>query len=224
MFRRTARIAAAIMLALTTASCGSRVISNVTSFSQLGSAYTGKTIAVVPIDDAQKNSLEFQRYVAQLKAHLSAKGFRPIDDDSSIAPDYVAFFDFGIDNGHQVSSNYSMPVWGQTGVSSSYSSGTLSMYGNSGTYSGTTTYTPTYGVTGYTTGTTTSTVYSRVVNLDIMRLGEGGKSEKAYEARLSSSGNCGNLTVIMGSLLEAMFKDFPKDAGGTVEVPWNGEC
>ncbi|MGD9579323.1 MAG: tetratricopeptide repeat protein, partial [Syntrophorhabdus sp.] len=45
--------------------------------------------------------------------------------------------------------NYVLPIFGQTGVSSSFTTGTFNSYGPMTTYSGTTTYTPQYGITGY---------------------------------------------------------------------------
>ena len=42
-----------------------------------------------------------------------------------------------------------MPVYGQTGISSSNTFGTINTFGNTSTYSGSTYYTPSYGITGY---------------------------------------------------------------------------
>jgi hypothetical protein len=139
-------------------------------------------------------------------------------------PDYVAFFDFSIDGGQQVSRNYSRPTYGQTGVSGSTTTGTLNTYGNYGTYQGTTTYTPTYGITGYQTGTTRETIYGRGLMLDIYRPSPGQKAEKVYEASLGSAGSCGNLNAVMDTLLDALFQDFPHQTSGEVTVPFNGSC
>jgi hypothetical protein len=202
-----------------------RVQSNVTSYSQIESGYEGKTIAVVPYNDQQANSLEFWDFARRLDGRFAAKGLRPVDIRTAQAmPDLLAFFTFTMDSGQQVTRTYSIPTYGQTGVSSSHTTGTLNSYGNYGTYSGTTTYMPTYGITGYQTGTTTDTVYGRGLTLDIMRPVSDKQADKVYEATLASAGDCGNLSAVMDSLLDALFEDFPKPVSGSVTVPFNGSC
>lgn len=203
----------------------SQVHSSVSSYSTIQDGYQGKTIAVVPYDDQQGNSMEFWDFARRFDARFSAKGLRPVDiRTATTMPDYVAFVDFSIDGGQQVSRSYSIPTYGQTGVSGATTTGTLNTYGNYGIYRGTTTYSPTYGITGYQTGTVTDTVYGRGLMLDIFRPGSGEKFEKVYEARLGSAGSCGNMSAVMDSLLDALFKEFPAQTRGEVTVPFNGSC
>ncbi len=201
-----------------------KVQSRIESFSELHNDFVGKTITVIPIDDAQRNSLEFKQYVSKLKSHLTAHGFKTTENSSSAPPNYFAFFDFGIDDGQRVVSTYTMPVWGETGVSSSYTSGRLSMYGNSGTYSGNTTYVPSYGVTGYTTQNRAETVYSRIVILNILKDLGNGQSQKAYEITLKSRGTCGRLSSLMDEFLTTLFVNFPNSTSDSIEIPIQGEC
>jgi hypothetical protein len=218
------KIVIGIAAALALTACA-RVQSNITSYSQIQSGYEGKTIAVVPYNDEQANSLEFWDFARRLDGRFAAKGLRPVDIRAvQTMPDLLAFFSFTVDNGQQVSRTYSIPTYGQTGVSSSHTTGTLNSYGNYGTYSGTTTYTPTYGITGYQTGTTTDTVYGRGLTLDIMRPVSDKDADKVYEATLASAGECGNMAAVMDSLLDALFEDFPKPVSGRVTVPFNGDC
>jgi hypothetical protein len=213
-----------VVAALVLTACA-RVQSNITSYSQIQSGYEGKTVAVVPYNDEQANSLEFWDFARRLDGRFAAKGLRPVDiRTAQTMPDLLAFFTFTMDNGQQVARTYSIPTYGQTGVSSSHTTGTLNSYGNYGTYSGTTTYTPTYGITGYQTGTTVDTVYGRGLTLDIMRPTSDQHADKVYEATLASAGNCGNMSAVMDSLLDALFEDFPQPVSGRVTVPFNGSC
>lgn len=116
-----------------------QVESNVSAYCSIDSGYQGKTIVIVPLDDTQANNMEFRDYTRRVEGHFAQKGLRPasLDQAKQTLPDYVAFFDFGIDDGQRVASTYSIPTYGVTGYRSLYSTGTLSMYGNTGYYSGT---------------------------------------------------------------------------------------
>ena len=91
---------------------------------------------------------------------LSKGLFRGADRNDA---DLIAIFSYGIDEGETTSSTYSIPQYGQTGISSSYTTGSYSSYG---TYSGRTINVPSYGVTGYRTGTKVKQLYTRFVRLD----------------------------------------------------------
>ena len=84
---------------------------------------------------------------------------------------YAIFMFYGIDDGKQVVSSY--PIFGQTGTSSSYTTGTVTSYGNTATYRGTTNKTPTYGVVG--SGASTDTVFKRYLNIDIIDIRQPGR-------------------------------------------------
>lgn len=212
------------MLAMALSGCV-QVQSTVTAFHTLSTADLSKTLAVYPGDPEEQNSLERKAYVAKLEQHFEAVGFRVIPFGVAKQPDYVAIFNYGIDNGKQVTSNYAIPQWGVTGYSGSTTTGTVSSYGGYGTYNATTTYTPQYGVTGYNTGTTTSTIYGRTIYLtlfDTHKIDPKNKASfdnaKVYEAKLTSSGACGQIASVMDQMLDALFKDFPGESGKAHKV------
>ena len=127
--------------------------------------------------------------------------------------DVVMFFSYGIDSGKEVVSSY--PIFGQTGTSSSYTSGTVTSYGNYATYSGTTYNTPTYGVVG--SGVTSGTKYTRFLKVELLESPALAKGDikKVYEAKVVSSGSSNQVAVVLPTMIKALFEDFPGKSGST---------
>ncbi len=213
------------LLAVALSGCVRYVRSNISSFHELSRQATSQPIAILPWNDSKKDSLEFKAYSERLAAYLRNNGFKVVDQSEK--PPLVAFFDYGIDDGQPVVSSYSIPQWGQTGISSAHTTTTITKSQNRKTVSSLTTYTPEYGVTGYTTETRTTVVFTRFINLDIVELkGPGGTQRKLYEGRLRSLGGCASMAFVMDPLLEAFFTDFPgkSGTGRTVDVRWEKDC
>ena len=91
----------------------------------------------------QENSLEYSTYQYLIRSELSRFQYK-----ETTLEEAEVFVIFGYLIGSGKEKIGSIPVYGQTGVSSSTTYGTITMYGNYATYSGYTSYTPTYGVTG----------------------------------------------------------------------------
>ena len=196
----------------------------------------GESIVIVSGDAAKQGTLEFRAIASKLAAKLTAAGYRVVDSETigSTITTYAAVLSYGIDDGTLVTSTYSIPRYGVTGYSGATTTGTISTFGNLGTYQGTTTYTPTYGITGYSTGTSTQSVYTRALILNIYDVAKLPADPNAptgqaqvYSSKLVSSGICSSLAVVMDALLEALFRDFPGESGSarTVSVPFGiGKC
>ncbi|MEI8594023.1 DUF4136 domain-containing protein [Photobacterium sp. Hal280] len=184
--------------------------SEVTVFHQLDNTLQPKTYVFFPTED-QKNSLEYKTYQNLIKQQLSNYNFT--EATSNEIPDVVISFGYGIDNGREKLA--SVPIYGQTGVSSSTTYGTLNNYGQFGTYSGTTTYTPSYGVVG--TSTYSKTEYERgmwLFMVDAKSIGSGTENLKIlYEATIKSSGSSSQLSRIMPAMIQALFEEFPGESG-----------
>ena len=206
----------ALILALT--GCGGLVRTSSTTFHGDGHVVRD-TISVMPIDKSQEGSLEFKAVSNYLSQKLAESGYIPTNNPQS---KYVAFITYGIDNGK--STMTSVPLYGQTGGGTSYSSGTVSSGTKTGSYSGTTTTMPTYGVVG--SMAVGGTEYRRAVNIDIFRKDANKSPEKVYEMKGISSGSCGNVNAILFSIIDGMFKNFPGENGKsrTIDVPWDGKC
>lgn len=189
--------------------CSAFIVSDVTVFHEIPESFPGTTYAVIPFKE-QQNSLEHRNYELSVKRELSSRGFSEVPAEDA---DIVIFITYGIDDGKQVVESY--PIFGKTGVSSSYTTGSLYSYGRYGNYSGTTTYTPTYGVVG--TGVSTSTVYTRYFKLEILDKDALAKKQiiKLYEGKVESKGGVGHLPVVLPYMIKALFEDFPGKSGST---------
>jgi hypothetical protein len=204
---------ALLLLPLAVGACA-QIQANVTAFHEMGPP-SGESIAVVPWKEEKTGSLEFKTYAEHVAQQLSARGFRVVPIQQK--PQLIAFLDYGIDDGREVLSSYSVPQYGVTGYSASQTTGTVTSYGNMANISSNTTYTPQYGVTGYRSGVRSETVYTRYISLDVVRIG-GESNKKIYEGRLKSAGSCGNIASLFPTLATMMFKDFPGVSGKSTRI------
>lgn len=176
-------------------------------------------ISVLSGDQNLHNSLEFSHYKSRFEEKLSASGFSIVQDPDNA--DFVAFVTYGIDGG-QISIS-STPIIGQTGGGSTYSTGTISGSGGTGSYSDSSYSMPTYGIVGSTS--TSYTTYTRVIAMDIVDAHslKQGNVKKVYETRAKSTGSCSIISAVFDKILEAMFNDFPGQNGKSVTVTIYGE-
>jgi hypothetical protein len=194
-----------------------QVRSEVTRFHTLPPKAAGETFIVLPYK-SQEGSLEFQQYASLVERQMVQKGYRMASKSESF--DYAIFIDYAIDGGRTTTSN--VPIWGQTGGGTSYSTGSvMGSYGATpytGTYSGSTYTPPTYGVTGHVP--VTSTTFARVLSIHIV---DGKQSTKdnlvtRFEGRARSAGSSANLPQVLPLMIEALFRDFPGVSGQTTTV------
>jgi hypothetical protein len=199
-----------MFLATLLSGCGRMVKSDVSVFHRLPESQRPITYFFIPLE-GQKNDLEYLTYQDLMRQYLSLYQFREVEIDKF--PDVGIAFAYGIDSGTEKLS--SVPIFGQTGVSSSHTQGTINTYGNYGTYSGTTTYTPTYGVVG--SQTVSRTEYNRELALYIVE-SKGLGTENLnilYQGNVKSAGRSSQLPKVMPAMIEALFKEFPGDSGET---------
>lgn len=145
--RRLASSLLTLFVLIGLSACASTNIYSTANGFSVGSPPTGSTYLL--LSDSEKVSeegLEFREYASLVERALAAKGWRRVSEFS--AADQIVFAGYGIGNPQKEQISYSLPVWGKTGISSAYTTGTISTYGNTGTVSATTTYTPSYGITG----------------------------------------------------------------------------
>jgi hypothetical protein len=212
------RLAAAGLVVLLIAGC--RVQSNVQSFSALPANYRGKTVAVLSMDKDKQGTLEFKTYAGMVEQRFRAQGFVPVALQDN--PDYVAFLAYDVDKGQEVVRTYRVPQYGVTGYASAYTTGLVNVYGNTGTYSGVTTYQPQYGVTGYSTRSSSETIYTRTVAI---RMIESANRQEAWSMQLSSPGACNLLRPVMDVMLDAAFSEFPNTQGRvTIDLESRRQC
>lgn len=161
-----------------------------------------------------ENSLQYIEFSDYIRKILNSKGYAETTswDDA----DLMIFFRYGISDPQTFQSTRSVPVWGQTGISSvnttSQTTGSAygSVYGSSnsayGSASGNSTtntrtnVTPSYGITGYREQTSTDTEYFRYVTLSAYDLNvyKVNKKEKiVWNTILTSSGYSDDLRRVI---------------------------
>lgn len=163
--------------------------------------------------------LQFQEYAAQVERALSSRGFQRSENLKSA--DVVIFLSYGIGNPQEHAYSFAIPQYGQTGIASSTTYGTINSYGNRSTFSGNTYYTPRYGVTGYTNVQGTFVTYFRFISLDAYDLQAFEKSKKSVElwrTEIGSTGRTGDLRVVFPVLVAASAPYIATDTGRIVTV------
>jgi hypothetical protein len=180
----------------------------------------GVSYIVLPLEqDVAENSLEFQEYKRYLDRALAAKDFVQAADTSSA--DIALLFGYGIGDPQTRNYSYSLPVFGQTGVSGSTTTGTISTYGSNSTFSGTTTYTPTYGITGYNNISGSTSVYTRhftVTAYDWQTYLATQEEIVLWQTAVVSTGFSGDLRRVMPIIIAAGQAYLGDDTGQAVSL------
>jgi hypothetical protein len=199
------------ILSLFLIGCGTPVTTRVSSFHQIEHGIIGDKYVIVPLD-SQEASLEFKSYADLIRQALSQKGM--IETDSGDAK-YAIFIEYGINDGRTVNRAY--PIIGQTGVSSSYTTGYVN---RNGTYAANTNYTPTYGVVGAMYDSDTE--FTRFLKVELLLMPVTEKHfVKAYEGKAVSSGSSSQLSLIMPYMVKSVFAKFPGDRVMNGEYTYN---
>jgi len=191
--------------------CAGMVESDVVAFHRLQQTHQPVRYLFYELED-QRRSLEYKTYQDMVRAELSKHQYSEVKDISEA--DVIIAFNYGIDSGREKLET--IPVFGQTGVSSSFTSGTITSSGSTASYSGTTTYNPTYGIVG--TMTDSRTEYTRglwLYMVDANELRTHNKVEIIYEGRVMSAGSSAQLAKVMPAMVTALFKEFPGKSGAT---------
>ncbi len=150
---------------------------------------------------------------------LSMKGF--VSARNAEEADVAILLFYGIGEPQTTQYSYSLPVWGQTGVSSSHTYGTATAFGNTASYSGTTTYTPSYGITGYTSHVGTKTTYFRyalISGYDFEAYKETKKEIQLWKTTATSTGPTGDLRQVFPLLVSASAPYIANNTGKKVPV------
>jgi len=165
--------------------------------------------------DTSIEDLQFKEYAVYVNRALHTRGF--VLTQSLENANVAIYLSYGIGNPKETQYSYSSPIFGQTGVSSSRTSGTTSSYGS---YSGATTHTPSYGITGSTTNIESYTTYMRFMILDAVDMDEYKKSNKKvqiWKTTVTSEGASGDLREIFPVLVAASQRYVGKNTGRQVE-------
>ena len=221
MFRKTI-FAIIMILVLVSSGCvttNPRFVVEVDSLSADNTKVQTHYMLLPGIEGVGKEDLQFIEFAKYINRALLENGFKAVDENERA--EIVIFLSYGIGDPKSKSYSYSLPTYGQTGVSSSYTTGSVSSYGGYGTYSGTTTYTPSYGITGYTSHSDNYTHYFRFFTLEAIDLKdymEEKKMTQVWKTKVTSSGSSSDLRRVFPIMVAASKEYIGTNTGKQVEV------
>ena len=192
---------------------------NVDSLAQTDASVKKRYVLLPGGKGVDAGDLQFQEFAAYIDKVLAENGFVKVNTFQDA--DVAIFFAYAIGDPQTYQYSYSLPTWGQTGVSSANTYGTVSSYGGMATYSGTTTYTPTYGITGSTTNIGTNTVYTRFLFLDAYDVATYAKEQKmsqVWKTNVVSTGSSGDLRLVVPYMVVAMKPYLGTNTGRRIEL------
>jgi hypothetical protein len=192
----------ALLLSLIAASCAS-VRSDVTVSHALP-APAGKTVTIMPYGPALASAPDYQGYTEKLAQHLSARGYTVVPATGGAAPDYIAFFHYGVDGETPINQFSSVPhPW----------VGSIITYGYRSQYRSP--------ATGF---------YKRTVILEIVDRARFRPDEpqtyvdaRVYSGWVKSEGGCATMAPVIDPMLAALFADFPGQNSGLRTVDLRAE-
>lgn len=165
--------------------------------------------------EVSSRDLQFLEFAGPIEKALAQLGY------SKATPQNAAILitlSYEISAPKTVTSTRSVPIFGQTGVSSSTTYGQISP---GGTFSGTTYTTPTFGVTGYVPVTDTYETYTRTFVLsayDIKASREQNVDVQLWRTTVTSNGTNSDLRTVFPYMVAASAAYFGKDPGKQVTV------
>jgi hypothetical protein len=133
----------------------------------------------------------------------------------------VIILRYGISDPQFYNYTYSVPVYGQTGISSSHTSGSINSYSNGASYSANTSFTPSYGVIGSSTHVGTGVLYTRYLSLngiDVEHYKLTNEIKDLWHTKITSVGESGDLRKIFPILLGAAKEHIASNTGQKITV------
>lgn len=191
------------------------VVSKVSSFADAAAISKKSFVLVHEKDRSIESTFEYKEFSQYVKKVLGSNGFKEAADAETA--DVVIFFGYGIGDPKSAQVNVPIPVYGQTGVSGAYTTGTS--YGNS--YNASTTITPSYGITGVMNLTETDTTYQRWLRLsgmDPQSLRSPSTPIEMWKVEVKSEGFSGDLRYILPFMAYASKSYIGSSSGKQIEV------
>jgi hypothetical protein len=184
---------------------------------------TGKKIAMIACNDESisKHDLKNQEFEKYLKKILAPKGYS--FTDSSDTANVVIFYEYGISDPKIYTSQEVIPVWGQTGVSSSKTETRTDFSGRPYAH---TTYEPSYGVVGSNVVTNTEIKYMRWANVsafDADYYRKTGGNKMIWLTEMRSEGETDDLRMMLPYLLTAARKYIGENHTNRINITLNSD-
>ncbi len=182
---------------------GARVSVNVSALSTEEAAGLTRYVLWPANENITPTNLQFREYAEYINRALKQQGFNEVE--SLDEADIVLMVVYGIGDPEQHLRTYRVPQFGQTGVASATTRGTMTYYGGYGTYTGTTTYQPRWGITGYTTHVESRTTFTRSLGMMAVHADavHGKQVEELWTVSVVSVGPSGDLRRIFPVMVAA---------------------
>ncbi|MGD9808126.1 MAG: DUF4136 domain-containing protein [Deferribacterales bacterium] len=192
-----------VCFALVLVSCGSRYGLDVTGYGDISNEIKTYDVALTP---QLKKDLEYMEYVKLLDNKMRCLGWTKTTDN----PIYLVHLQAGIDGGRNSTS--AVPIFGQTGGGSSYTTGSFNTTSTYGTYTARTTYSPSFGMVGVLPVNVTT--YTRYVTISLYDPTNSTETP-VWMGKTISRGSTGVLNKVMPVLMEYTVKEIGKSTNGT---------
>jgi hypothetical protein len=195
-------------------------ISDVDSIALTDSSIGKRYLLVPGNQNVTADDLEFNEYARYVDRILAPLGFSKAAAEPQA--DVAIFLSYGVGDPQTHQYSTSIPVYGQTGVSSSMTTGTITpMGGGMASYSGTTNYTPTYGVTGYQTRMRSYTTYTRFLQIaayDLASYRHERKQRQVWKTTAISVGRSNDLRLVFPYMVAAVKQYVAGNTGKSIRV------
>jgi hypothetical protein len=187
-----------------TTNSGSRYVVEVDSYGEDSLIIKKNCFLYISDSTINTSDLQFQEFYGYIAKILSSKGYRIVD--SIEAANIIVFFNYGISDPNTQEYTRSLPVWGQTGIRSTSTTGNVYVnpYSNNIQYRQNTYSTPAYGVTGYETVQGSYTTYRRYLNLvayDFDYYLKNKKEKRVWQTVITSTGSSCDLRNVLPYML-----------------------
>lgn len=172
------------------------------------------------LDGVSANDLEFQEYASLASRVMEGQGFTkaPTGQEANL----VVFLAYSIGEPETRKYTYAVPHFGQTGVSSSTTYGSVNSTGyGSANYSATTYNTPSYGITGYSSQVGSVTTFTRVLSLEGVDLDfyrQSAQVRQLWKTKVASVGSSGDLRSLVPVLLVAASQYIGGSTGQIINI------
>ena len=164
-----------------------------------------RTYFILPADErVAPSDLEFNEFAWYVHRVLMQRGLQPARtiEEAQVA----VLLDYGVGEPKEHTVVRSLPVWGQTGIASATTTGSISVYGNQAQLHAQTNYTPQYGVTGYTTKVENYTTYAKFATLravDVAAFRATRNLTEIWKTQIVSGGTSADLRQVFPVMVAA---------------------
>ena len=180
-------------------------------------ANTKQTYMLFPArDEINKNDLQYKEYINYLNSALVENGFVNVKEPTQAS--LAIFVDYGIGEPKTNVHSYSLPIYGQTGVSSLNTTGSISPSGNVNL---STTPVATYGVTGSIPVTEKYDTYDRYFILDAINfslLRQSGTQTQVWKVTTTSTGSSSDLRRVFPVMVAASQPYIGRNSGKQIKL------